>query len=251
MSDENPLAVSLRLLWEGRPESEKGPRPKLTLEQIVAAGIELADRDGLEALSMRRLAQELEVGTMSLYRYVPSKRELLDLMLDAVSGPSQTRTAVVANGWREFLITLAREDRLLYLSHPWALQANWTRPVMGPSSVADLEEFLSGLRGVPLADREKMDLRASLSSYVSGSARQELLWHTAAVESDMSEDEFWEHQMPTLERAMESGRFPAMAALDGNAFDSSWADGFEMGLQLILDGVDSMIRRRSSATTTP
>lgn len=246
MSDENPLAVSLQLLWEGRPESEKGPRPKLNLKQVIATGIELADRDGLEALSMRRLAQELDVGTTSLYRYVPSKKELLDLMLDTVSGPSETRTAASASGWREFLVTTARESRLLYLAHPWMLQANWARPVMGPSSIADLNLFLAGFHGVPLADQEKMDLRASLDSFVSGSVRQELLWHTAAVESRMSEDEFWEYQMPTLERAVESGQFPAMVAMDQNAFDSSWADIFETGLQLILDGIDSMIRRKSS-----
>ena len=246
MSDENPLAASLQLLWEGRPESEKGPRPKLTLERVIATGIELADRDGLEALSMRRLAQDLDVGTTSLYRYVPSKRELLDLMLDTVSGPSEARSAASTYGWREFLAATARESRLLYLAHPWMLQANWTRPVMGPSSIADLDLFFTGFHGVPLADQEKMDLRASLDSFVSGSVRQELLWHTAAVESGLSEDEFWQLQMPTLNRAIESGQFPAMVTMDRNTFDSSWADTFETGLQLILDGIASMIRRRSS-----
>lgn len=83
MAEQNPLEKSLQLLWEGLPEPEKGPKPKLTLEQIVAAGIELADNEGVEALSMRKLAQQLDVGTMSLYRYVPSKDDLLNLMLDA------------------------------------------------------------------------------------------------------------------------------------------------------------------------
>lgn len=73
MSEENPLATSLRLLWEGLPDPEKGPKPKLTLEQVISAGIELADSEGLEALSMRRLAQRLGVGTMSLYAMCPRR----------------------------------------------------------------------------------------------------------------------------------------------------------------------------------
>lgn len=245
MSDENPLAESLHLLWEGRPGSEKGPRPKLSLERVITTGIELADRDGLEALTMRGLAQELDVGATSLYRYVPSKRELMDLMLDAVSGPSQARLAAANDGWREFLTVTARENRLLYLAHPWALQANWNRPVMGPSSIADLDLFLSGFRGTGLSDKKKMELRASLDSFVSGSVRQELLWHTAAIESGMSEDEFWELQMPTFQRAMDSGRFPSMATMEHDAFDSSWAETFETGLQVILNGIETMVRHNS------
>lgn len=243
MSGQNPLAKSLQLLWEGLPEPEKGPRPKLTLEQIIAAGIELADSEGLDALSMRRLAQDLDVGTMSLYRYVPSKRVLLDLMLDAVVGPSPARSSAPDKGWREFLFATAHEGRQLYLSHPWAIQTNWSRPVLGPNSVADMDLFMSGLRDLPLRDQEKMQLATALDSYVLGTVRQELLWLSAAAESGMTDEEFWNHQLPTLERAMASGKFPTMAALSEDTFDASWEETFDLGLHLLLDGLEAKVQR--------
>ncbi|WP_191089753.1 TetR/AcrR family transcriptional regulator [Nesterenkonia ebinurensis] len=244
MSDQNPLAKSLQLLWEGLPEPEKGPKPKLRLEQIVAAGIDLADADGLEALSMRRLAEKLGVGTMSLYRYVPSKNELLNLMLDTVVGPSHTRMTSPRLGWREFLAITAHEGRQLYLAHPWTLQANWSRPVLGPNSVADLDLFMTGVKELPLSDREKMNLATVLDSHVMGAVRQELLWQKAAAESDMTDEEFWTYQLPTLERAMESGRFPTLAQLSEDTFDGTNEETFEFGLDLLLDGVEEEIQRR-------
>lgn len=245
MTDRNPLAASLQLLWEGLPQPEKGPKPKLSLEEIIEAAIGLADHEGIDALSMRRLAQELGVGTMSLYRYVPSKKELLDLMLDAVVGPSLERCSAPARGWREFLTATAHEGRKMYLGHPWALQTNWSRPVLGPSSVADLELFMSGVNGLPLSDQEKMSLVTALDSYVLGTVRQELMWQEAATESGITHEEFWEYQLPALERAMASGRFPTMAALGEDTFDGDWEESFEFGLTLFLDGLEKMIQRRS------
>lgn len=241
MSDQNPLAASLRLLWEGLPESERGPKPKLSLDQIVQAGITLADSAGLEALSMRRLAQKLGVGTMSLYRYVPSKTELLNLMLDAVMGPDPHQKASSQAGWRRFLEATAWGDRKLYLAHPWVLQANWTRPVVGPNSMAEMELILTEIRHLPLTDQQKMAVVAALDSFVMGAVRQELLWQNAAAESGMTDHEFWMHQVPTMERAMASGRFPTMAGLAQDTFNGSWDATFAAGLGLLLDGLESRI----------
>lgn len=192
---------------------------------------------------MRKLAQKLDVGTMSLYRYVPSKAELLDLMLDAVVGPSQARRTAAERGWREFLSTTAREARKLYITHSWALQVNWSRPVLGPNSVADLNLFLTGVKNLSLSDQEKMNLATVIDSYVTGTVRQELLWLNASSESGMSDDEFWTYQLPTLNRVMSSGRFPAMAELSENTFDSTWEENFEFGLELILDGLETRLGR--------
>lgn len=241
MSDQNPLAASLRLLWEGLPEAERGPKPKLSLDQIVQTGITLADSAGIEALSMRKLAQELGVGTMSLYRYVPSKTELLSLMLDAVMGPDPHQNASSRAGWRPFLEATAWGDRKLYLAHPWVLQANWTRPVIGPNSMAEMELILTEIRHLPLTDQQKMNVVTALDSFVSGAVRQELLWQSAAAESGMSDHEFWTNQVPRLELAMTSGRFPMMAGLAVDTFDGSWEDSFAAGLELLLDGIESRI----------
>lgn len=245
MNEQNPLAKSLELMWKGLAEPARGPKPKLTLEQIVEAGIALADTQGLEALSMRTLARELGVGTMSLYRYVPSKTELLNLMLDAVVGPSKTRREALTSDWQTFLRVTAREGRQLHLRHPWTLQVSWTRPVLGPSSVGDMELVLAGLQDLPLSDQEKMNLVTSLDSFVMGSARQEVLWQNAAAESGMTDDEFWGYQLPVLESAMSSGQFPVMAALSEDAFDSGWEDSFNFGLELLLDGLEKQIADRN------
>ncbi|GAB3186634.1 TetR/AcrR family transcriptional regulator [Nesterenkonia suensis] len=246
MSDQNPVQRSLQLLWDGLPEPTKGPRPTLTLEQIVQAAVELADTDGLEALSMRQLAQRLGVGTMSLYRYVPSKTELLNLMLDAVSGPDEARKAALQSGWRPCLEAAGWGGRRLYLDHPWLLQVNWTRPVLGPNSLADMELLMSGLKDLPVTDQEKMSIVTALGAYTVGTVRQEILWQNAPAETGMTDEEFWSDQIPALERAMASGRYPAMAALAEDTFSGSWEDSFALGLEIFLDGLEQMLRRRPS-----
>lgn len=244
MSDQNPLAKSLQLLWEGLPQPRKGPKPGLTLNQIVTAGIALADAEGLEALSMRRLAKDLGAGTMSLYRYVPSKTELLNLMLDAVVGPDPQQREALDGHWRAFLEVTAWGDRALYLKHPWVIQANWTRPVLGPNSVSEMELIMSGLQDLPLSDQEKMNVISSLDSFVMGSARQEILWQNAAAESGMTDDEFWGYQLPMLEKVMASGRFPVMAALSEDTFSADWDETFGFGLGLVLEGLEQQVNRR-------
>ena len=246
MSEENPLARSHQLLWEGLPSTGKGPRPTLTLDQIVGAGIEIADSEGIDALSMRRLATELGMGTMSLYRYVPNKGELLNLMLDHVSGAQHGRVDPDGD-WRATLSAVARRSREMYLSHRWLLQVNWSRPVLGPGSVSQMEETVAGLADLPFGDQKKMMVISQLDAYVVGSVREEILYERAAEESGMTEDEFWNNQLPVLVKEMESGRFPAMAALDADVFDADWTDSFELGLRFLLDGIDAEVTRSRAA----
>ncbi|WP_375001011.1 TetR/AcrR family transcriptional regulator [Aeromicrobium sp. CTD01-1L150] len=244
MPEENPLSASLRLLWEGLPKTRKGPKATLTLEQIVSTGIELADAEGIDALTMRKLAAALGMGTMSLYRYVPSKTELLNLMLDHVSGAQVGRLSP-GSGWRETLETAGRQGRALYLDHPWLMGVNWSRPVLGPGSVAGMEETMAGLRGLPFSDQEKVVVISALDAYVTGLVRQEILYTSAAAETGMSDEEFWSAQLPTLVAAMESGQFPVMASLDEDCFDASWDQTFELGLSYMLDGIDREVERRA------
>src|SRR5262245_64029270 len=122
---------SIDLLWGTARPPSRGPKPGLTTQQIVAAAIAVADAEGLAALSMRRVAEHLGVGAMSLYTYVPGKAELIDLMVDAVYG-ELPGSADVDGGWRERLEGVARANWALYRRHPWMLQVASVRPALGP-----------------------------------------------------------------------------------------------------------------------
>jgi AcrR family transcriptional regulator len=241
---------SMELLWDGPARSPDGtadrpapgPKPGLTLDRIVDAAITLADRDGIDGVSMRRVATELGVGTMSLYRYVPGKAELLALMLDRVGAPDES--AFGGSSWRDTVEAAARGTYRLYLAHPWLLQVNWTRPVLGPNSVASMEIYMRGLDGLGLTGQERIAVVIMVDSYVVGQARQRIQYEAVTVQSGLSDEEFWGQQYPYLEKAMTSGRYPAMAALDDDAFSMGWEDSFEFGLARILDGMAALIEGR-------
>jgi AcrR family transcriptional regulator len=246
------VSLSLALLWGTRERPARGPKRGLTLDQIASAAIAVADADGLDALSMRRVGRELGVGTMSLYRYLPGKTELLDLMLDAVSDPSEELTRSEGKDWRSMLAVVARSARDRYLAHPWLLQVNWSRPVVGPNTLAGLEHVVAGLNGLGLTDQERITVLITIDGFVTGVARSRL-HHAAAVEmTGLSDEEFWARHYPVLEKAMASGEYPAMASLSEDAFSLGWDESFEWGLQRVLDGIEALIdSRRSGQPVTP
>jgi len=241
------VTCSLTLLWQPPGRPARGPQPTLNLDEIVAAAIAIADAEGLDALSMRRVANDLGVGTMSLYRYLPRKAVLINLMLERVSDPGDVAERYAGLAWRGVLEANVWETRTLYLTHPWLLQVNWTRPLLGPNSLVGLEYLVSRLDGLGLSDQERLTVLALLDSYVVGSVRSEILHARGAEETGVSDEEFWARQLPFLERAMASGRFPTMAALAEDTFDMSWEDTFGWGVARLLDGIERLVttRRRS------
>ncbi|MFR9731152.1 TetR/AcrR family transcriptional regulator [Saccharopolyspora sp. MS10] len=157
-------AKTLALLWKvPQPRSRK---PGLGADEIVRAGIALADAEGLAALSMRGVAERLGAGTMSLYTYVPGKDDLIDLMLDAVFGET-ARPGPELTGWRARLDHVARQNRELHRKHPWTLELAGTRTVLGPQRTAKHEHELAALDGTGLTGQE----RRSVLDLVLGHAR--------------------------------------------------------------------------------
>lgn len=238
------LTRSSELLWRAEERPTKGPRPTLSVNQIVDTAIEVADTDGIEALSMRRVARDLGVGTMSLYRYIPGKAELLDLMLDRVIGTDDPPANDARRNWRESLEVTARETRNLYLRHQWLLHVNWARPVFGPNTLAAFDLDVAGLAGTPLTGREKIIVLSAINGYVTGSVRDQVTYMNAAEETGIGEEEFWESQLPVLERAMATGNYPSVAALDQDSFEAGWDETFEFGLGCLLDGLEQVIQSR-------
>ncbi|GFH36848.1 TetR/AcrR family transcriptional regulator [Streptomyces pacificus] len=239
---------SLDLLWGTGERPSRGPKPGLSLDRITGAAVAVADAEGLEAVSMRRVAAELGVGTMSLYRYVPGKAELLDLMLDRVQADSLAAAPPPAADWRDAVRALAHGHRNQLHRHPWLLRVNEARSALGPNTLRGLEVCLSGLRDMGLTDPEKIAVIVTVQSFVTGTVRTEIQVGEAAVETGASHDEFWERQRPYLERAMTSGEFPHMAALSEDAF-APGLDSFGFGLDRLLEGFESLVARRAPEGT--
>ncbi|MDK0521245.1 TetR/AcrR family transcriptional regulator [Streptomyces sp. ML-6] len=244
-SGSGDIARSLELLWDTGDRPSRGPKPALTLGRIVTAAVAIADAEGLAALSMRRLSADLGTGTMSLYRYVPGKAELLDLMLDHVQGESlDAAPADVPADWRVALATMARAYLEQLNRHPWLLKVNQARTVLGPSALRGLELALTGLGNMGLPDRELISTIITVNSFVEGIARTRLQAVEAARQTGLSDDAFWENQTPYLERAMASGDYPLMAALDEDAFSYD-VDHFAFGLQRLIDGFEVLVEQRA------
>ncbi|MEG8279313.1 TetR/AcrR family transcriptional regulator [Streptomyces sp. AHA2] len=249
-SGSGDIARTLELLWDTGRRPSRGPKPTLTLDRIVEAAIRVADAEGLEGLSMRRVAAELGTGTMSLYRYVPGKGELLDLMLDRVQRPSDNPADLGDGGWRGALEALARATLALYRRHPWLLHVNQSRPILGPSALDGMEKVLTLIRPMGLSDPELVSAIIMIDGYVVGAARTQLYQQEAERRTGLTDAEFWQAQVPVLEKVMASGRYPVMASLSEDAFGTEF-DHFEFGLQRILDGLEVLVKDREAAAARP
>jgi len=244
-SGSGDIARTLELLWDTGKRPSRGPKPTLTLDRIVEAAVQVADAEGLEALSMRRIATELGTGTMSLYRYVPGKGELLDLMLDRVQRPSENPADLGDGGWRSALEALGRATLALYRRHPWLLQVNQSRPILGPSALDGMEKILSRIKPMGLTDPELVSAIIMVDGYVVGAARTQLYQQEVERRTGLTDAEFWQAQVPMLEKVMASGRYPLLAGLSEDAFGTDF-DHFEFGLQRILDGLEVLVSQRGS-----
>ncbi len=239
---------SIELLWGTRQPARRGPRPKLTVAGIARVAIELADTEGLAAVSMRRVAEQLQVTAMSLYTYVPSKAELVDVMLDTVYG-EVTRPEDTHDGWRARLERVARQNWALYRRHPWLLQVATSRPVLGPNATAKYDHELRAVAGLGLTDIE-MDLLVSLvGDYVHGAVRAAVEAAQAAQRTGITDEQWWQAYAPLLEKVLDPARYPTAARV-GAAAGSEYgaasdpARSFDFGLQRVLDGIEAFLASR-------
>lgn len=213
---------------------------ELTLARIVAAAIALADRDGLADLSMRRLAGDLGVATMSLYRHVPSRDELLLAMIDAAIG-SVTLPPRPPKGWRVALELVARREWALFKKHPWlGPSMSLTRPQLAPNAMRLSEFVLAAFDGTGLTFAERMYVQVLLFSFVRGLASALEPEVEAQRESGLTVDEWMETQEQALTRIIRGDAFPHFSALAEEEFDLDLDRLFEFGLARLLDGIGSL-----------
>jgi len=242
-------AKSLELLWRRRPQPTRGPKPALTVDQIVTTAVGVADAEGLSAMSMRRVADELSVGAMTLYRYFPGKGELLDVMLDTVYGELPRHD--VPGEWRAKLDEVARENRDLYLRHPWLLQVATSRPPLGPNVMAKYEWELAAVEGIGLTDVEMDATVALVNGYVLGAVRTAVEARQVIQRSGMTDKEWWLAHVPHLDQISDLQKFPLanrVGTAVGNEFDAPYDSNhaFEYGLARVLDGVSALVANRSA-----
>ena len=240
---------TMALLWGIGKKPRRGPKPGLSVGRIVGAAIEVADAEGLGALSMRRVADRLGIGTMSLYTYVPGKAELIDVMLDTVVG-EVAESGDVEPGWRAGLERIARDNWALYHRHPWMLQVVATsRPPLGPNVIAKYDRELRAVDGIGLTEVEMDSVLILVLEHAQGAARRSVEVTEAEKRTGKTDNEWWLANEPLLEKVFDPNLYPTAsrvgsAAADayGSAYDPEYA--FEFGLQRILDGVETLVRSR-------
>ncbi|UJW30351.1 TetR/AcrR family transcriptional regulator [Saccharothrix sp. AJ9571] len=225
------------LVWE-RPEPPARPvLAPLSRERIVRTAIQLADADGLEAVSLRKVAAALEVGPMRLYGYIATKDELLDLMVDAVYAEIRPE----GNDWRAVLRSLAETTRQAVHHHEWLADLIGGRPQLGPHALARGEAVLSALDGVDVD--LAMPLVTAVDSYVIGAVRREIAERRAERATGMDERRWQAELGPYLKRKLATGELPALATVVRDAVHLDADETFRLGLDLILDGIEGRLRR--------
>lgn len=243
MEDSAPdleLPRGLALAWGMAADPQRGPKREMSLERIVEAAVRIADDEGLGAVSMAAVAARLGYTTMSLYRYVSAKDDLILLMQEEATGipPESIREE---EGWRARMVAAFRAAVHVYLEHPWILDIPITGSPATPNSAAFIDVMLEALADTPLSDDERLAVALAVTgqarwygTILAGYARQARERGMSPAEISASEDRLFAslisaEEYPFLRRAVDAGVF------------RSEADPFAFGLERTLDGIQTYI----------
>ncbi|MET8623619.1 TetR/AcrR family transcriptional regulator [Kitasatospora sp. NPDC004669] len=244
-------ARTLALLWgltaEEKP-GRRGPKQARSIGEIAAEAIAVADAEGVDAVTMRRIAQELGLSPMALYTYVPGKAELLDLMLDTVYA-TMPRSAPADEGWRAGVTAVADDNRALFRAHPWVAAVSTSRPPLGPGLMAKYEYELRAFEGTGLPDVELDAALTHLLGFVQACARMAADERAAQQDSALTDAQWWEANAELLARVFDPERYPVAARVGaaagqvhGGAYSPEHAYAF--GLDRVLDGLAALIKEQ-------
>jgi AcrR family transcriptional regulator len=238
--------VSRRREHGGRPAAQAR---RLGRSDIVDVAVAIADAEGTEAVSMRRIAKELQVGVMSLYWHIESKEDLHQLMLETVQG--EIEAAAPSGDWRADLTAYARSTRAAMHRHPWAIDYVGAGPPSGPHDARNADELIAALDGLGLDVKTTLWALMTVSTYVMGAALreiQEIRWQRGADEtmSGMTEGDVAEMFAEFDRRVHNAGRYPHLVKILDAGIDPDAAETrderFEFGLSCVLDGITAQIK---------
>ncbi len=241
-------------IW-ARPEPS-GRRAPQSRAHIADAAIAVADAEGIDAVSMRRVARELGLGTMSLYHYVRGKDELLDLMSDAILGGQLVDDAELEKGWRAGLRAIAFATRANFERHPWIINAMGPRPraVPGPNSLRHFDQSVGAVAETGVDIQTRMEIVALIDDYVFGFVLRSSIAFEAREEE--AEPGWLQAIFDYMAGELETGAYPSVSALveahraaggrDEDLAVMSIDEGrFERGLERLLDGIAVELERKA------
>lgn len=236
----------IELLWNPPTPPARGPRQRLTLDQVVEEGMRLAGEAGVDGLSMRALAARLGVGAMSLYTYVPGREELFELMIDRAWG--SRRKADPSRPWRDQVEGIAGEAWAMYQRHPWLVRSNLWRMPLGPHVLDAQEDLYRAVSASGLPPHDVARVTQLVESHVFGVARSSITDTSVSAQTGVTMDAYWDSRSSFWGTYYTPERFPTMTHLwESQAFDQVDADPLAFGLERLLDGVELLVGRRAEA----
>ncbi|MER7988860.1 TetR/AcrR family transcriptional regulator C-terminal domain-containing protein [Streptomyces noursei] len=228
------LRAGVALLWGEQDQPTRGPKPSLTPPRIAQAAVALADAEGLAAVSMSKVAATFDLSAMALYRYVPGKTELVELMIESVLAQVPDLSAV-AGGWRPRITQWARLSQQVHRAHPWLLAATaLRRQAMGPHQLGWLDAAFAALEPTGLPAAQQHRIFVLVAGLVRTVAQEQ-------VDFDQQHDQEWNRLTGEL-IARHAARFPHLTrAIDAGAFAPDPADPLDFALARVLDGVEALV----------
>ncbi|MES2059241.1 MAG: TetR/AcrR family transcriptional regulator [Pseudomonadota bacterium] len=233
------------VIWMRPTRGSRGPQPSRDREAITRTAITIADREGVAAVSMRRIAAEIGTGTSSLYRYFARKDDLLNLMVDGALAGGDSRSS---GDWRADMRQVAEGLRARFKDHPWLCSALAGKPTLGPNRMRTLEQSLSLLEATKLSLTERLTIIDTVASYVRGYVASEVADIAARAQSGLAEEQWDSDQAEYAESLKRSGSYPLSAALfielEKTESEHRQSEGFSAGLDIILDGIQVRLNLR-------
>jgi AcrR family transcriptional regulator len=233
------------LIWLRPERTPRGPRPTLSREEITRAAVELADAEGLRAVSMRRIAAKLGAGPTSLYWYVSGKEDLYELMADEVIG--EIRLPELPSGnWRADVSTIARNTHGVLRRHSWTVLLG-IQPGLGPKTQRYGRIAIAAFDGLGLDLTTQINILAALNNYLFGFVHREVAWDQLRRRTGFTEEQWTARLRGHLEQAARQD--PDLAQEMAVRLKLHGDQSFEFGLECILDGIAARVSAISAGDT--
>lgn len=239
------------LLWDDRSLKTRGPKPGLTPDDVVQAAMQIADADGLSAVTMHAVSASLGFTTMAIYRYFPSKEALYDAIVDAGMGlpprPSEPR-----GSWRDDLAQWARAKRAMLCARPWLAELPFVAAPHGPNWLSWLEAAIEPLTKTGLNAADMGEILSIIDGFTRGASDTAVSLARARARG-VSIEQWAAAVGADLGRAIGDPRFPTFAALltaPSNGKPRAMEESFDFGLQRVLDGIELYINANTGKADT-